>query len=244
VSDSPRARRAREAAATSQSGPGRRALPPLYLISDAARIGEDAFLERFGEAVRGGLSMVLLREPAWGPESISRLAGRVQARLRESSNISVRVLLSRRAELAAELALDGVHLAGGDPSAVSSARRRLGATRTIGYSAHSIEEACKAAAEGADYVSYSPVFGSISKGRHPLPAVGLEGVAEASRVVAVPVYALGGILPEHAGALRKRGAAGAAMIGGILDAADPAAAVRAFLSSWDAAAPEQEAAAP
>jgi thiamine-phosphate pyrophosphorylase len=123
----------------------------------------------------------------------------------------------------------------------------------VGYSSHSLAEIREAARSGADYVFLSPIFRPLSKAGSPgsppsmrspppgarsasllgpEPLVGLEGLAEACRRSPIPVYALGGIGPRHAGALRRAGAAGGAAIGSILDASDPEEAVRSFLQGW------------
>lgn len=204
---------------------------PLQLISDAARVGEAKFFEALEAALRAGLRRVQLREPAWDPERFEAFVKDAADFIRNGPWRDALILVSRRADLVDRLGLDGVHVGGGKPEDVRAARAAVRAGSIVGYSAHSIEEILEAARQGADYVSYSPIFGSLSK-RHPLEPVGIEGLRRACSASPIPVYALGGILPEHAAEIRRAGAAGAAMIGGILDAADPAAAVRGFLEGW------------
>jgi thiamine-phosphate pyrophosphorylase len=214
----------------------RRGLPPLFLISDADRVGVPRFLAALAAAARGGLRMVQVREPAWDPASARSLALQAREVLERVAPGECAVVINRRPALAVELALAGVHVGGGDPAAVGEARSIVGPGRLVGYSAHALDELSGAARHGADYVTYSPVFGALSK-VHPLPAAGIEGLREACRRSPVPVYALGGVTPGHAPAVRGAGAAGAAMVGAILDAPDPAGAVSAFLAAWAGAAP-------
>lgn len=209
-----------------------RGLSPLILISDVARIGEERYLRVLGAAVSCGLETVLLREPAWEDARIRELVSRVRGELSRLRASGVRILLGRRPELAAELDLEGVHVRGGDPREVGRARAIVGQSRHVGYSAHSVGELCAVAEEGADYVTFSPIFTPVSK-RHSLPPRGLEGLSEACRVSPVPVYALGGVREGHAGVLRSAGAAGAAVIGAVLDAAEPGEAVARFLRGWE-----------
>ena len=97
----------------------------------------------------------------------------------------------------------------------------------LGYSAHSPEEAAQAARDGADYVTFSPIFPTSSKPGQP--GTGLESLAEAARAAhPVPVYALGGITPGRVKACLDAGAYGIAVLSGILDAPDPIAAARAY----------------
>ena len=180
--------------------------------------------------------MVQVREPSWDEDGVRDLILRVRQAISESGQEAVRVLVNRRPALAAELRLDGVHVGGGRPSDVVLARSRVPSGSLVGYSAHSIPEIIEASRFGADYVTYSPIFGAISKD-HPLPAVGVDGLREACRISPVPVLALGGVTPDRAAEVRRAGAAGAAMIGAILDAADPGEATARFLEAWEQAGP-------
>jgi thiamine-phosphate pyrophosphorylase len=216
-------------------------LSPLLLISDVERVGEERFLSALEAAISAGLRMLQVREPGWSEKRLRDLVSRVRERVRDSvpeALPDVLLVLNRRpgqpVELASELDMDGVHLGGGSPERVAAARAVLGPKQLVGYSAHELSELVEAAEGGATYGSYSPVFGALSK-EHPLPSVGLVGLELACRRAPLPVYALGGVTPEHAGRLRRSGAAGAAMIGSILDVPDPAVAVRAFLLGWETA---------
>ncbi|HVR76530.1 MAG TPA: thiamine phosphate synthase [Planctomycetota bacterium] len=210
-------------------------LPPLILISDAARVGEERFLDALRAAIEGGLRMVQVREPSWTLGDVRRLLQRVkETAARGPAAGRFRIVVNRSLALALELGLDGLHLGGGDPAALTGARTALGHGPLLGYSAHSGEEIGAASLRGADYVSLSPIYGAISK-RHPLPPLGLEALGAACGTATVPVYALGGVEPRHAAELRRAGAAGGAMIGGILDAPDPGQAARGFIDAWEAA---------
>lgn len=208
----------------------------LQLISDAARVGEATFLRALEAALEAGLRRVQVREPSFGPERLEAFARRVAEVARRGAREDVLVIVSRRADLVGRLGLAGVHVGGAAPAEVAAARSVVPPGALVGYSAHAVGEIEEAARCGADYATYSPIFGAISK-RHALPSVGLEGLRDACARSPIPVYALGGILPEHAGEVRRAGAAGAAMIGGILGAPDPAAAVRRFFELWESAAP-------
>ncbi|MBI4600923.1 MAG: thiamine phosphate synthase [Planctomycetes bacterium] len=221
-----------------------RALGPLILISDAERVGEERFLEAAALAVSAGLRAILVREPDWSEERVEGLIRRLRERLAGVGSVAgtgagaggepVAFLVGRRPALAARLGLAGVHMPGQGAELVSRARTEVGPGLLVGYSAHRLEEIGDVARAGADYVTYSPVFGATSK-RQALPPVGLEGLEAACRASSVHVYALGGVGPAHAASLRRAGAAGAAAIGLVLDAADPARAVREFLEGWEAA---------
>ena len=217
--------------------PGRRApLPPLCLVSDAERVGEERFLDALAGAAAGGLRWVLIREPRWSAERARDLAERARDALRAGSGGEpCFVVIARRPVLAFSLEAEGVHVPGPELSRIILARAIVGPERLVGYSAHIPREATEARSLGADYIFYSPVFRPLSK-TSSLRPVGLDGLEEACRTSSIPVFALGGILPEHAAELRRRGAAGAAMIGGLLDVPDPREAASLFLEGWGAGA--------
>lgn len=202
-----------------------RDLPPLMLISYAHRVGMPRFLEVLAEAWSAGLSLLQVREPD-AEAALDRI-------LSLERPAGAKVLINRRADLCERYSLDGVHVGGGEPSRVTDARKIVG-DRLVGYSAHGEDEVFEAARCGADYVTYSPVFGALSK-EHPLPALGEEGLRKMCAVSPVPVVALGAVTPERAPAVKRAGAAGMAVIGSIVDADRPDEVVRAFLSTWASA---------
>ncbi len=116
---------------------------------------------------------------------------------------------------AAEAGAAGVHLSAG--SSVQAARQALGGTALIGKSAHNADEIRAAAAAGADYVTLSPIFATISKPGYG-PALGL---ALLQQTWPLPVVALGGIDPTKAAECFTAGAAGIAVMGEAMRAPDP-----------------------
>ncbi len=202
-------------------------LPPLYLITDGERLGQDRLLDAVEAACRAGLRMVQIREKNLDDEALRRLIRALRRRVPSETTL----ILNRRAQLAAELGLGGVHT-GGEPGEVDLARRVSPPGFLVGYSAHAVDEARSALAHGADYVSFSPVFPPRSK-RAVLPPVGLDGLRAACSVLSGPVYGLGGIDVDRVGAVREAGAAGVAVIGAILDEDDPGEEARALLRAWE-----------
>jgi len=122
----------------------------------------------------------------------------------------VPVLISSRADVALAVGAAGVHLPETDIP-VAGARRLLGRDRLVGRSVHSPAAARDAAAEGADYLVFGPVYPTASHAGRP--AAGLEALAEVCRAVTVPVLAIGGVDFERAEECRRAGAAGFAAIG-------------------------------
>src|SRR4029079_16116846 len=84
----------------------------------------------------------------------------------------------------------------------SAARRVVGERALVGFSAHDEDEVAWAAAQGADYVTLSPVFATASK-----PAVqplGVQRAAEITRDAELPVLWLGGTMPARVAATPAR----------------------------------------
>ena len=90
----------------------------------------------------------------------------------------------------------------------------------IGVSAHDLDEARRAAEQGADYITLSPIFPSASKPGYG-PALGLDGLRRVAARLAIPTVALGGIDADNAAACLEAGAKGVAVMGAVMAAADP-----------------------
>ncbi len=144
-------------------------------------------------------------------------------------------MLSISADVAAAGAVGagGVHLPqrAADPEPVARARAAMGDAALIGISCHSLEEAHAAQALGADYITLSPVFLTESKPGYG-PALGTDGLSSMIAALRLPVLALGGIAPDTAAEVRGSGAAGLAVMGLVMRAADPAAAFATLLRAW------------
>lgn len=210
-------------------------LPPLYLITDADRLGEERVLEGIRYACEGGLRMVQLREPTWSAERLEALGRNIMARSVSGLSLVVNCHageeFSSRLSLAELLDVRGVHVGGGDPACVGQAREILGKDALVGYSAHSAAEAAGAFSLGADYVSLSPVFQPLSKeGR--FEALGLDELERVCSLLDGPVYALGGVTPGAAASIRAAGAAGTAVITALLEAEDPASVSSTLCAPW------------
>jgi thiamine-phosphate pyrophosphorylase len=197
--------------------------PPLLVISDRAQATRP--LPEIAEAAfRAGARWFSLREKDLPEEERRDLLRRLVALGRRyGATITV------HDDVAAAVATgaDGVHLpGGGDPAGA----RRLLPSGLIGVSAHAPSEAAATLAAGADYATLSPIFPTLSKPGYG-PAAGLGALAQAARLAAGPVVALGGIEARHVAACLAAGARGIAVMGEIMRATDPEAATRRLLAA-------------
>lgn len=199
---------------------GSATLDPLYLITDRNAPPSGDLPGALEAALRGGVRFVQFREKDLPYQERLRLGREVASRAFEHG---ARLLVNGDPELAEALDADGVHLGKGTVSV--SAMRAEGYADLIGYSAHTGEEAARAFAEGADFVTLSPVFPTKSKFSSG-PLLGLDAFGRELKIAGGPVYALGGVGAENAATCLARGARGVALIGAILGADDPALAAR------------------
>jgi thiazole tautomerase (transcriptional regulator TenI) len=135
-----------------------------------------------------------------------------------------KIIINDRVDVAFVTGAAGVQLASHslDPSIIKANFPGL----FLGCSIHSLEEGQKALQSGADYVLYGHVFSTKSK--PGLLPRGLEELNRLTRLLDIPVIAIGGITPENTRQVISAGAKGIAVMSGTLEAHDPLAAVKAY----------------
>jgi len=194
--------------------------PPVLLITDRAqaRIPLPAVAEAVFEA---GCRWISVRERDLDP--VERVA--VTRRLVALAS-RYRATVTVHGDMVAAGAAQGIHLSqGGD---VPEARRRLGSDALIGLSLHDPAQVAAAARDGADYVTLSPIFASVSKPGYG-PGPGLEGLRQAASMGCLPIIALGGVVAENAPLCLASGAYGIAVMGVVMAAKDPGRVMRGLI---------------
>lgn len=181
-------------------------------------------------ALDGGCRWVLVREKDLPPDALENLVSEITVLARPCD---ATVSVSGAAAIAEKAGARGVHLPQAETgrAAVADARDRLGPNALVGVSAHCLDEAEAAVQDGADYVTFSPIFLTASKPGYG-PALGLDGLTEAAAQLSIPVLALAGVDTSNAADCRQAGAAGIAVMGTIMRARDPAAAMAATIAAW------------
>jgi thiamine-phosphate pyrophosphorylase len=196
--------------------------PRLCFLSDGPRsTGGRPLLDVIEGLARGGVELVVLRERGW----TGREWTEASRRLAPWRARGLRVVASRRLDVARALELDGVHL-GRESVPVREARGFLGEHALLGYSAHDGSEARRAAAEGASYVMLSPIYETESKPGHP--ARGCIWLRNACAELPIPAFALGGVTAKQVPELLAAGASGVAAVAALGAAPDPEAAAAEF----------------
>lgn len=192
-----------------------------YVITDRGIAGERSIFDVVAAALRGGATMIQLREKEAPDEDVIEIGQQLKLITREAG---VPLIINDRVEVALALDAEGVHLGQGDLAA-EKAREMIGPQRILGISAETLEQAQRAVQVGANYLGVGDVYGTRSKPDTTLP-IGLNGLAEIARAVAVPVVAIGGITLENVAATIHAGAAGVSVISAVMAAADPEFAAR------------------
>ena len=190
----------------------------LMVITDPVLLaGRDA-VAVCRAAAQGGATMIQVRWKDGSPDEVLELTRALVAAL------PVPVLVNDRADIALAAGAAGAHLGWDDVPLAA----HLPAGFLLGISVGTAEEAERAAALPADYWSVGPCFATPTK-RDAGPPLGPEGFAALARRApeGVPVIGIGGITAPNASSVMRAGAAGVAVIGAVLGAADPEAAARA-----------------
>jgi thiamine-phosphate pyrophosphorylase len=204
----------------------------LYLVTDRRATAGRPLAAVLDACLGAGLPAVQLREKDLAAGDLFRLASDLRAL---TGRHGARLLINDRADVALAVGADGVHLPGtGLPPTV--ARRLIGPARLLGVSTHSAAEVEAAAASGADFAVFGPVYDTPSKRPDGEPQ-GLDRLASACRQSRLPVFAIGGVTAERVGEVRAAGAAGVAVIRALLGADDPARASKELLAACDRAWP-------
>jgi thiamine-phosphate pyrophosphorylase len=176
-------------------------------------------------AIHGGATMVQVR---WKDGAAADVVQLAQALV---SALSVPVLVNDRVDVALAAGAAGAHLGQDDPP-LDRVRPHVPPGFLLGVSVGSADEAARVRAWLADYWSVGPCFETANK-PDAGPALGPEGFAALARLApdGVPVIGIGGITAANAGDIIRAGAVGVAVIGAVLDAADPETAARDLLAA-------------
>ncbi|MBI5893242.1 MAG: thiamine phosphate synthase, partial [Deltaproteobacteria bacterium] len=140
-----------------------------------------------------------------------------------TNKYKAKLFINDRVDIAIAVDADGVHL-GQTSFSVVDARKLLGSKKLIGVSTHSMQEALKAEKQGADFITFGPVFYTESKARYGEP-LGIGKLKEAVNAVHIPVFAIGGVKLKNIKEIMAAGAHGVAMISEIMAAEKPEEAV-------------------
>ena len=187
----------------------------LYVITDRSLSLGRPNIEVVNKALEGGARVIQLREKGVSDKEFYHEGLKIRPVIRSYGRI---FLINDRVDIAQALDADGVHL-GQDDLPLPVVRKMLGKSKVIGMSVRSVEEAKRAAREGADYLAVSGVFPTETK-KDVGATLGVEGVKRIREAVDLPLVGIGGIKSQNAAEVIQAGADGVAVVTAVTMAPD------------------------
>lgn len=198
----------------------------LYLVTDKSDDVEK-FLKTIEEAIKGGVSVVQIREKTAETLDFYNLALKVKE---ITTKYNVPLIINDRVDIALAIDADGVHVGQSDmPCEVT--RKLIGIDKILGVSAATITEAKKAQKDGADYIGTGAVFPTATK--DDAPSITKQNLKEIVESIDIPVVAIGGINNDNASELTDTGIAGLSVVSAIMSADDPKKASEELLNIFN-----------
>lgn len=185
----------------------------LYLVTDSDILGDRNFYKCIEEALKGGVTMLQLREKNSDGKEFLQKAIKLRALTRK---YNVKFIINDRVDIAILCDADGVHVGQNDIPANEA--RKLLKDKIIGVSCTTLEEAKKAKEDGADYLGIGDIFGTKTK--LDAKKVSLNQLKEIKEKVELPIVAIGGLNLENIEEIKKVNVDGYAVISAILEKRD------------------------
>lgn len=192
----------------------------LYLVTDRALAGERDFEDLVGRAIRGGCTLVQLREKEASYGEFYERALRLK---KVTDYFHVPLIIDDRIDIMLAVDAAGVHLGQSDLPA-EAARQIIGPDKILGVSARTVEDAEKAESDGADYLGVGAVYPTTTKG--DAEKVSREELEKICSTVSIPVVAIGGLNARNIPSLEGSGISGVAVVSAIMAQDRPEEAAR------------------
>ncbi len=187
----------------------------LYFITDSTGYSDVEFLERCEGALRGGATLVQLREKEKSTREYISLAEKLHALCRR---YNVPLIIDDRIDVAMAIGAEGVHLGQSDMP-VGTARKILGNDIIIGATAKTVSQALEAYEQGADYLGVGAIYPTTTKVKTVLTPP--ETLRDICNAVSIPVNAIGGLNKDNIDILRGIPIAGICVVSAIMKAESP-----------------------
>ena len=186
----------------------------LYAVTDRSWTGQQSLYEQIEEALKGGVTMVQLREKQLSEDELVAEAIQIKELCHR---YEVPLIINDNVDAALKSGADGVHV-GIEDAPVSEIRKRAGGDFIIGATAKTTEQAKAAEAAGAEYLGVGAVFPSPTK-KNAI-RITPQDLREICGSVAIPAVAIGGITGDNVSEIKGGGMAGVAVVSAIFAAQD------------------------
>ena len=189
--------------------------PRLYFITDSTPYEEEEFLRRVEQGLKGGATLLQLREKDKSTLEYIELAKKVHD---IAQRYDVPLIIDDRVDVALAIDAEGVHVGTSDMP-VAAARRLMGADKIVGTTAKTVERAREAYDSGADYLGVGAIYPTTTKVKTILTST--DTLLDICRAVPIPVNAIGGLNRDNIDILKGIPIAGICVVSAIMKAADP-----------------------
>ncbi len=198
----------------------------LYAITDRHLCAPTPLTEVIAELLEVGVTAIQLREKDLNVDELTRLAQPIAELCR---SYKAKFFINTNVSVAHNVGAMGVHLPANSESVVS-VKAQVDGDFYVGCSVHSFDAAEKREAEGADFLTYSPIYPTASKPGYG-PAVGLGNLTEMASRVKLPIFALGGITPARTAECLAAGVFGVAVMSGVMSPKNAGERARHYLEA-------------
>lgn len=200
-----------------------RSVMKLYLVTDSTGLTEEDFLRKTEEALKGGVTLLQLREKEKSTREYLALAKKVHY---ISKKYNVPLLIDDRIDVALAVGAEGVHLGQSDMP-IDIARKLMGDGYIIGATTKTVPQALEAYENGADYLGVGAIYPTTTKVKTVLTSV--ETLQAICKAVPIPVNAIGGLNKDNINVLKNTDIAGICVVSAIMKADDTKKATEALL---------------
>lgn len=191
----------------------------LYVVTDRELMNAPSLESAVEQAVRGGATLVQLREKTASSLEFYRTAVSVK---KVTDSFGIPLIVNDRADIALAAGAAGLHV-GQDDLPVPAARRLIG-DGILGVSVSNVEEALSAQKDGADYLGVGAMFPTATK--TDAEAVSMEELKRIRSAVSIPIVVIGGIHQKTVPLFRGTGIDGIAVVSAVMATKDIQSAAR------------------
>lgn len=186
----------------------------LYLVSDSTGLAKEEFLRRLEQALRGGVTLLQLREKNRTTLEYYELARKVK---KLTDAYGVPLIIDDRVDIALAVDAEGVHV-GAEDMPIKEARRLMGPDKIVGATAKRVDTAMQAEADGADYLGVGAIYPTTTKVKTVLTSV--ETLQDICEHVSIPVGAIGGLNAGNCDILKGTDIKGICVVSAIMKQKD------------------------
>lgn len=198
--------------------------PTLYFITDSTNYTEEEFLYRVEQALKGGATLLQLREKEKSTREYIELAEKVHE---IAKRYNVPLIIDDRVDVALAIDAEGVHVGASDMP-VAVARKLMGNDKIVGATAKTVPWAKEAYEQGADYLGVGAIYPTTTKVVTVLTST--ETLDAITKAVPIPVNAIGGLNKDNLDILKGIGISGICVVSAIMKSDDPKTEAETLLS--------------